>query len=218
MKKACYPVWIRHNERNRAKVLGLGCSGIDIAKRNQAIRSYISNKEGREIKMEEPRIYLIAQFDKSTNQKLADIYDVLAQTGLIGEQTQGIPYHFTLGSFALECRDQVLERVQSVSLHSKAFDIHLNHIGLFGLKVLFIAPSMNMELLHLYKDLVPSEPISGYHHWVAHATILIDDPERMRTAIPIVAQSFSPFAARIESIGVYEFFPEKFIAEYPLVP
>ena len=168
--------------------------------------------------MENPRIYLLAQFDERTQQSLADIYSKLAGVGFIGEQTPGIPYHFTLGSFDLDRKNQVLERVQAVSSNTKAFDIRLSHIGLFGLNVLFIAPSMNIELLNLYSDLVPDGPISGQHNWVAHATLLLDKPDAIQRALPIVAQSFAPLIAKIESIGVYEFFPKKFIADYRLAP
>lgn len=166
--------------------------------------------------MENRRIYLLAQFDESTNKTLAVIYDKLVQTGLVGEQTKGIPYHFNLGSFDLEHESQILERVQTVSAKTKVFDIGLSHIGLFGLKVLFLTPSMSTQLLDLYKDLVPDAVINSCHNWVAHTTILIDNPDNIQTAIPIVAQSFTPFIAKIQSVGVYEFFPKKFIAEYNL--
>lgn len=166
--------------------------------------------------MENKRIYLLAQFDEGTNKTLADIYDKLVQAGLIGEQTKGMPYHFTLGSFDLECEAQILKRVQTVSANTKAFDIGLSHIGLFGLKVLFLTPSMSTQLLNLYKDLVPGAVIDGCHNWVAHTTILLDTPDNIQTAIPIVAQSFTPFIAKIQSIGVYEFFPKKFIANFDL--
>lgn len=166
--------------------------------------------------MDDERIYLLAQFDENTNKKLADIYIQLAQAGIIGEQTKGIPYHITLGSFDLEHETEVSERTQTVCRKTKAFDIALNYIGLFGLKVLFLAPSMNTELLKLYNDLVPSGTVNGSYHWVAHATILMDNPDHIQAAIPIVSKAFSPFIARIESIGVYKFFPKKFIAEYRL--
>lgn len=87
---------------------------------------------------------------------------------------------------------------------------------MFGLKVLFIAPAINTELLELYSGLLPNEPISGYHNWVAHATILIDKPRNIETAIPIVAESFTPFAATIEKIGVLAFPPAKLIAQFEL--
>ena len=166
--------------------------------------------------MADKRIYLVAQFDENTNKSLAGIYAKLVGKGLIGEQTKEISYHFTLGSFDLECEHQVLERVQIVCAKTRAFDICLSHIGLFGQKVLFLAPSMNTRLLKLYKDLVPDAAIDNCHNWVAHATILIDSLENIQAAIPIVAQSFSPFIAQIESIGIYEFFPKRFIAEYHL--
>lgn len=166
--------------------------------------------------MDDKRIYLLAQFDEGTQKKLADIYNKLVQAGMIGEQTKDIPYHITLGSFDLKYETQVLERAQTVCQQTKALDIALNHIGLFGLKVLFLAPSMNEELLRLYSDLVPGGAVNGSHNWTAHATILMDTPDHIQAAIPIVSQAFSPFAAGIDSIGVYEFFPKKFIAEYKL--
>lgn len=166
--------------------------------------------------MDNKRIYLLAQFDESTNKVLATLYDNLAQIGLVGEQTKEIPYHFTLESFDLECEQQLLERLQAVSAKTKAFDISLSHIGLFGLKVLFLAPSMSTQLLQLYQDVVPDAAIDGGQNWVAHTTILIDNPDKIQTAIPVVAQHFTPFVGRIQSIGVYEFFPKKVIAEFNL--
>ena len=166
--------------------------------------------------MEDKRIYLLAQFDETTNQTLASIYDRLLQAGLNGEQTKAIPYHFTLGSFDLDCAPQILERVKAVCATTKAFDIGLTHIGLFGLRVLFLAPSVNTQLLNLYENFVPGEEIDDCHNWAPHATIIIDDPNNIQAAIPIVAQSFSSFIAKISSIGVYEFFPKKFIAQYDL--
>ena len=167
--------------------------------------------------MEDKRIYLLAQFDENANKALTDIYSKLAQAGFIGEQTKGIPYHFTLGSFESGCETEVLKRVQNVVNMSRAFDINLSYVGLFGLRVLFLAPSMNTELLALYKALVPGASVDGCHKWTAHATILIDNPENIQAAISIVAQSFVPFVAKIESVGVYEFFPKRLLAEYKLL-
>ena len=161
--------------------------------------------------MENRHIYLLAQFDANTNQLLAEIYQKLKLTGLTGEQTPNLPYHITLGRFNTEQKEQVLDRVAEVCRSMKAFGVNLSYIGLFGLRVLFIAPAMNNELLLLHDAVIPNESTSGVHNWVAHATMLIDEPIAIQKALPIVVQSFSPIAARIESIGVYEFFPAKFI-------
>jgi len=166
--------------------------------------------------VEDKRIYLLAQFDGEAQRKLTGLYEALARAGYSGRQTPGVPYHFTLGSFEAEREFAILERAGAVCRGTCAFDVNLSHIGLFGLNVLFIAPAVNGELLRLHDALVPEEPAGGRHDWVAHATLLIDEPDAVRTAIPIVARSFSPFAARIERVGVYEFFPKRFIADFEL--
>lgn len=166
--------------------------------------------------MEEKRIYLIAQFDRVTCQKLTEIYNELAKSGLIGEQTKDIPYHITLGDVGISSCAQVMERVQKVCFKTKRFEINLSHIATFGLHVLFIAPAVNTELLKLYSNLVPEASVSGYHTWVPHTTMLMDNPVNIQTAIPIVAQAFTPFRATIESVGVLAFPPAKLMGEFSL--
>ena len=161
--------------------------------------------------VKDKRVYLLAQFDAATEQRLAGIYEELARAGYTGQQTPGVPYHFTMGSFPVERESGVLERAREVCRRTDAFDINLSHIGLFGLKVLFIGPSMNNELLGLHNALVPEQPAIGHHDWVAHATLLMDEPDIIHMAIPVVARHFEPFSARIESVGIYEFFPARFI-------
>ena len=166
--------------------------------------------------MEERHIYLLAQFDAAANQKLSDIYQELALAGFKGQQTPDIPYHFTLARFDVEYKDQVLTHAEKVCGEFGAFDVNLGNLGLFGLRVLFAAPVMNYELLRLHDVIVPDEPATGIHTWTAHATILIDEPEAIQRALPIVAKSFSPIHAKVESIGVYEFFPAVCLGNFRL--
>ena len=161
--------------------------------------------------MENKHIYVLAKFDEDTNSHSTDVYHKLNLIGLTGEQTPNLPYHITLGRFNTGEEGQVLKRVEEVGGAVKAFDIRLSHIGLFGLNVLFIAPAVNSELLMLHDAVVPHESVSGAHNWVAHVTMLIDEPDAIQRALPVVARSFSPITATIDSIGVYEFFPERFI-------
>jgi hypothetical protein len=95
-------------------------------------------------------------------------------------------------------------------------DVILSHIGLFGLEVLFIVPDMNFELLTFKQKFFPHCG-NGAYNWTAHATLLIDEPEKISKALPILAKNFKPFIARIESIGLYEFFPMRFIKECSLI-
>ena len=52
--------------------------------------------------------------------------------------------------------------------------------------------------------------------WVAHTTMLMDTPDSICRAVPVLAEHFTPFAATVESIGVYAFFPERKIGVFPL--
>lgn len=47
--------------------------------------------------------------------------------------------------------------------------------------------------------------------------MLIDNPENIQKAIPIVADKFSTFTGYIESISLYKFFPTRFILEEKLL-
>jgi len=160
--------------------------------------------------MADKALYFIAKFDKQTQNILSGYYDVLRQNGFDGNQTKNIPYHFTLGSRSIDFEHQSMVDLERVCAGTPSFEINLAHIGLFGLNVLFISPAMNFELLKLQQGLFPSSG-NGYHSWVAHATLLIDEPETILKALPIVTNLFKPFKARIESIELHEFFPARFI-------
>ena len=165
--------------------------------------------------MKEKSLYLLAQFDKETQEILTASYDILQKNGFVGIQTKNIPYHFTLGKKHIACEKQLIEDLDKICENTVCIDIHLSHIGLFGLDVLFIAPDMNFELLTFQQKFFPHCG-NGAYNWTAHASLLLDEPEKILKALPIVAKNFKPFKARIESIGLYEFFPMRFIKECSL--
>jgi hypothetical protein len=105
--------------------------------------------------------------------------------------------------------------LRQVCSQTDCIDIRLDHIGLFGLNVLFIEPNMNLELLSLQKRFF-DDCGNGYHHWAAHATLLMDEPEIIMKALPIIVENFKPCHAQIKSIGLYEFFPTRFIENFNL--
>jgi len=166
--------------------------------------------------MESKHLYLLAQFDKETQKILSGYYDGLLQNGYMGNQTKNIPYHFTLGELEIDCENRIKDELELISSETACIEIHLSHIGLFGSKVLFIAPDMNIELLVLQQKIFPKIG-NGAYNWTAHTTILLDDQDKILEALPIMTETFKPFFARIESIGLYEFFPMRFIKEYSLM-
>ena len=165
--------------------------------------------------MQEKKLYLLANFDNETQCVLAGYYNVLCQHGFVGNQTKDIPYHFTLGSRTVACESQTLNDLERICAKTPPIEINLGYVGLFGLNVLFIGPNMNIGLLQLQQSFFP-DCGSGLHYWAAHATILIDRPETILQALPILAENFKPFRACIESISLYEFFPTRLLKEFVL--
>lgn len=165
--------------------------------------------------MKDRFLCVMAQYDKETEHKLKEIQKVLLDNGFKGKQTPNLPNHITLGSFDISQEEAVKEKVRMVSKSFHSFDIKLSNIGLFGLDVLFIAPSVNHELLTLQQHF--NNNYADGFGWTAHTTLLIDDNKAILKALPYVADNFKSFNARIESISLYEFWPTRFIIEEKLL-
>ncbi|MDR0839329.1 MAG: 2'-5' RNA ligase family protein [Oscillospiraceae bacterium] len=153
-------------------------------------------------------LYLLAQFDSATQAAFESGYAALKSHGFDGRQTKNIPYHFTLGSFDTGLEAKLTADLERVCGETAPVEFLFDHIGLFGLEVLFAAPRVTRELLDLYAK------FSG--NQTPHATVLIDDPDVILRALPVFSQAFKPVPARIESVALYEFFPTRFIAERKL--
>ena len=166
---------------------------------------------------EDKRVYAVLQFDEGTEARLRGLYQTLAAQGFYGTQTKGIPYHITLGAFEPAAEAAVVRRAQEAARTLKAFPLRLSHVGLFGLSVLFIAPAVERELLLLRDAVAPNGGSAEAFPWEAHVTMLMDAPEAVLRAVGVLAGAFAPFMAAAESIGVYEFFPERKIGVYPLL-
>ncbi len=165
---------------------------------------------------EKKRVYLIAHLDDVANRKLDELYDLLRAAGLTGAQKADFPHHITLGEYDLSQEAQALALTKAVCARTAPFTVELNHLGLFGTSVLFAGLSVNHELLTLHEALMGTVLWKGGVEWVAHATLLMDEPEAVLRAVPIAAQAFSPMRATIDSVGVFEYAPSKLLARYPL--
>lgn len=166
--------------------------------------------------MEEKFLCLIATFDEETSKRMKEIEHIINEAGIVGNQTLDIPHHITMAYFDTSREDEIKQLLQDVCSKTKSFDLAFNHIGLFGMKVMFLAPDVNYQLLELHKSF-DKDCIMNSTGWTAHATILIDEPEIIQKALPLVAQNFEELNARVESVSLYEFFPTRFIAECKLL-
>lgn len=165
--------------------------------------------------MKDNFLCVMAQYDEETEQKLKKIQNILSDNGFKGSQTPNLPNHITLGTFKISEEEALKEKIKKVSKNFQSFDIKLNNIGLFGLDVLFIAPLVNHELLNLQKYF--SNNFADDLDWTAHTTMLIESPDVIQRALPLVSENFKGFRGRIESISLYEFWSTRFITEEKLI-
>ncbi len=126
-----------------------------------------------------------------------------------------MPPHITIAYFDINRETEIKQKIEDVSTNIKSFNLSFNHIGLFGLKVMFLAPDVNYELLELHKQF-DDISIKSSRGWTAHVTVLIDDSENIKKALPLVAQNLKQLNAKVESLRLYEFFPARFIGDYAL--
>lgn len=166
--------------------------------------------------MAEQFITLMADLDDESQKMMGNWYDSLKAAGFTGTQTPEIPYHITLASFSLEKEAEVKEEMKQLAGKFSPIPVHISHIGLFaGGKVLFGAPDMNPSGLLTLREAIHTETIDPYP-WTPHATILLDDPETIRKALPILLKCFRPFSARITKLHLCAFWPTREIASFNL--
>lgn len=165
--------------------------------------------------MADKRLYLLATFDEETSAKMNTISTQITKHGILDEKTADIPYHLTLAVFDISLEEHVRDILHGICEKTKAFDLVFNHIGLFGLKVLFLAPDINHELLAL-RGQFESCCSRDERGWTAHATLLISNADGVLKAVPIVAREFAQIHAKVMGISLYEFFPKRLIAKYEL--
>ncbi len=160
--------------------------------------------------MPKKALFLLAEFDEDSQHICTSLYDLLKAKGFRGRQSKHLPYHFTLGQFDLSKEASLPLLMDEIAKDTKQIDLRMNHLGLFGLEVLFLEPAVNIELLQLVRQFFPKEGL-GKHQFVAHTTILKDKEDEILRALPILAKNFKPFHARIEILTLYEFFPVRLI-------
>ena len=161
--------------------------------------------------MADKALYILAGYDSDTENTLSALQNELYEAGFSGQQTKDIPQHITLDSFPCGQEQELIARLQTLSKSTKEFPVTFNHIGIFsGAKVLFIAPDANKELLELKEKFGSSEG------WTPHSTMLIDEPEIILRAAPMILDRFSPFSGKVTSLHLYEFFPTRHVLSVEL--
>lgn len=158
--------------------------------------------------MAEQFLTLMADLDQDSQKRMSGWYDALKEAGFTGSQTPGLPYHISLAAFPLEQEETAAEITRKAAAAFSPFPVHISHIGMFaGGKVLFGAPEKSAELAALREACKPDMPEK--YPWTPHATILIDEPDIICAAVPILMKSFVPFVGKITRLHLCAFWPAR---------
>ncbi len=154
-------------------------------------------------------ITVMAIFDDNMQDKMQEIaMDFERQYGF-DKKTKDIPYHITLGSYAVEETDEIVSRIEDVAGKTKTFTVKFAGLNHIGNAVRYMEPEMCEELLdlHSYFD---SDYANGYEDWLPHATLYIhNEPEKINLPQEILDKVNQLTDAKIVGIELGEFFPAK---------
>ncbi len=165
--------------------------------------------------MAEQFLTLMADLDEESQRRLSGWYNELRKAGFTGTQTPGLPYHISMSSFPLDRESEAVETAKRAAAGSAPVPVHFSHIGMFaGGRILFAAPERNPELDLLHEACRSAAPQE--HPWTPHTTLLIDEPETVHAALPVLVSSFVPFAGKIVRLHLCAFWPTREILSVDL--
>lgn len=165
--------------------------------------------------MAEQFLTLMADFEQPVQDMIGEWYGALQDAGFPGIQTHGLPFHISMATFPLEREQEAIELTKEVAAAFAPIDLHMSHVGLFpGVRTIFAAPEGNESLMALRRA-CGDEPLNGYP-WTPHATILMDEKERVYQALPILMERFRPFMGKITHLHLCAFWPTREIITVPL--
>ncbi len=158
--------------------------------------------------MAEKFLTLMADYCEEDQQRISQWYDALQNAGFTGTQTPGLNHHISLATFPLEQEAEAIALTKAVAARFAPVNVAIRHVGVFpGGKVLFAAPDMSAPLVALQKA-CDNGDLNGYP-WTPHTTMLIDEPETIGRALPVLMQHFTPLMARIDRLHLCAFWPTR---------
>ena len=165
--------------------------------------------------MAEQFLTLMAELDDDTQTRMSEWYDILKNAGCTGTQTPGLPYHISLVTLPLEKEQEAATLTRKIASTFSEVPVHISHIVMFsGGKILFCAPEREAKLNELY-EACKSEDTSKYP-WTPHITMLIDEPDKVHSALSLFVKSFYPFVGTIIRLRLCAFWPTREIVSVEL--
>ncbi|MDE6414118.1 MAG: 2'-5' RNA ligase family protein [Anaeroplasmataceae bacterium] len=157
---------------------------------------------------QEKFLTIYAVLDEESQQYLTKLQNEILKNYPNGTQTMGIPFHISLGSFPLDKKEELLERMAKIQKLSKPSMIELLGLGHFNHQVIFAQPRITEELQFLHQSFEGN--YSDGFPWMPHITLYCGKEE---DGIEILKQyNLSLKKSFIIGLELGEFFPTKILA------
>ena len=110
-------------------------------------------------------ITVMAILDNKTQELMQRIQTDLEHQYGVDTKTKDIPFHITLGSYAVEDTTKIVGRIMDIAIQTSSFDIEFEGLNHFNNLVRFMEPKISDELLHYIVALTRTmqmDMITGY--------------------------------------------------------
>ena len=174
-------------------------------------------------------MYLISiYFDKKTNKTLQWYIDKIAEkTGNRFMIENRVPPHMTIA--AIEARNVDILKPAFETLNGKLYSgsMKVVSVGQLFPYVMYATPVLNQELFELSEEVystffdIPETKMSEYYKpfsWLPHITLgKTLDKVQMQKAFQAMQESFVPFTAQYNEIGISKVNPHEDVGRFKLV-
>ena len=174
-------------------------------------------------------MYLISiYFDKQTNKTLQWYIDKIAEkTGNHFMIENRVPPHMTIA--AIEARNVNVLKPVFETLNGKLYSgsMKVVSVGQLFPYVMYATPVLNQELFELSEEVygtfcnIPETKMSEYYKpfsWLPHITLgKTLDKVQMQKAFQAMQESFVPFTAQFDEIGMAKVNPHEDVARFKLL-
>ena len=158
--------------------------------------------------MAESFITLMADYCPEDQGKIKGWYDALQQAGFTGRQTPNLPFHISLASFPVEEEEAAIALTRRIAAQFAPLTADLRHVGILpGGTTLVAAPDLLPPLVKL--QAACGQPIVHGYPWLPHTTLLIDEPETIGAAVPVLMKHFIPLRTKIDRLHLCAFWPTR---------
>ena len=154
-------------------------------------------------------ITVMAIFDDDTQELMRSIQCDFEQLYGVDTKTKDIPFHITLGSYAVDETDKIVSRIASVAKQTESFAVKFIGLKHFGNLVRYIEPEISTDLINLHEHF-DSDYANGYSGWMPHATVYRhSEPNEIELTKQIRDKLEKLTNSTIIGIELGEFFPPK---------